>query len=166
MGDHAEHRHQDKAETGPQGTRVFKRGDIDQYLAENEIESNISAGAASGASLIGVNGRFKDHRFDIPTGRSTVGRSSTNNIVVDSDSVSMVHARIIQKDKEWWVLNLLSTNGTYVNQRKVTDSKLQDGDHIHFGDAEFLFHNPGPKRVAGLGWLFRLGSKLRSLFAE
>lgn len=145
---------------------MFKRGEIDRYLAENEIEPNISAGAPSGASLVGVKGRFKDHRFDIPTGRSTVGRSSTNNIVVDSDSVSMVHARIIQKGKEWWILNLLSTNGTYVNHRKVTDAKLHDGDHIHFGDAEFVFHNPRPQRFAGLGWLFRLGSNLRSLFAR
>lgn len=166
MGDQAEKRHQDKTKTGPQGTRVFKRGEIDRYLAEHDIESNISAGAPSGASLIGVNGRFRDQRFEIPTGRSTVGRSSTNNIVVESDSVSMVHARIIQKDKEWWVLNLLSTNGTFVNHRKVTDSRLHDGDHIHFGDAEFIFHDPGPQGPAGLGWLFKLGGRLRSLFAK
>lgn len=163
MGDHAENTHRDNADTGPQGTRVFKREHIDQYFAKHDLESNMAAGAASGAALIGVSGDFRDRRFDIPTGRSTIGRSSTNNIVVDSDSVSLVHARILQKEDAWWVLNLLSTNGTYVNHMKVTDSRLQDGDRLHFGDAEFIFHVAEPAGKPGLNWLFKLGRKLRSL---
>lgn len=163
MGDHAENRHRDNADTGPQGTRVFKREDIDEYFAKHDLEPSMAAGAASGAALIGVSGDLRNHRFDVPTGRSTVGRSSTNNIVIDSNSVSLVHARILQKEDEWWVLNLLSTNGTYVNHRKVTDSRLQDGDRLHFGDAEFIFHVAEPATASGLNWLFKLGRKLRSL---
>lgn len=162
MGERADDRHHDKVETGPQGTRVFKRGHFDQYFADRGSPPARSAPVPSGAALIGVNGSFRERRFEIPAGRSTIGRSSTNNIVIDADSVSMVHARILQKDDEWWILNLLSTNGTYVNERKVTDSRLRDGDRIHFGDAEFVFQNPKP-RPAGLGWLVRLGRKLRSL---
>ena len=165
MGDHAENRHRDDLETGPQGTRVFRREEIERYFADHDMESNISAGDPSGASLTGVNGDFKDRRFDVPTGRSTVGRSSTNNIVVDSDTVSLVHARILQKGDEWWILNLLSTNGTYVNDRKITDSQLHDGDRIHFGDAEFVFHIPQRQTRRGLSWLVRLGRKLASLFS-
>lgn len=163
MGDHAENRHRKNAESGPQGTRVFQRDDIDRYLAGRDVESNMSAGGPSGASLIGVNGSCENRCFEIPIGRSTVGRSSTNDIVVDSDSVSLVHARILQKDDEWWVLNLLSTNGTYVNDRKVTDSRIHDGDRLHFGDAEFIFRNPEPETARGLGWLFKLGRTLRAL---
>lgn len=166
MGDHAENRHGDNADTGPQGTRVFRREDIDKYFAKHDLESSMAAGAASGAALIGVSGDFRDRRFDIPAGRSTVGRSSTNNIVVDSDSVSLVHARILQKGDEWWVLNLLSTNGTYVNHSKVTDSRLQDGDRLHFGDAEFVFHVAEAARPSGLSWLFKLGRMLRSLLEK
>lgn len=166
MGDRAENTHQNKIKTGPQGTRVFKREDIDRHLAARDLESNFPGEEPSGAALIGINGSFTDQRFEIPTGRSTVGRSSTNSIVLDSDSVSMVHARLLQKDNEWWVLNLLSTNGTYVNDRKVTDAKLHDGDRLHFGDAEFIFHNPEPQAPVGVGWLFKLGRKLRSLFEK
>jgi hypothetical protein len=164
MGNHAENTRGKDVRTGPQGTRVFKREEIDRYFAERDMESNISSGAPSGASLVGISGRFRNRRFDIPTGRSTVGRSSTNNIVIDADSVSLVHARILQKDDEWWVLNLLSTNGTYVNDKKVTDSRIHDGDRIHFGDTEFIFHNPEPEKTMGLGLLFSLGRKLRALF--
>lgn len=166
MGGHAENRRQDNVDTGPQGTRVFRREEIDQYLAKHDMESNISAGAPSGAALIGANGDFRDRRFEIPTGRSTVGRSKTNNIVIESDSVSMVHARLLQKEGEWWVLNLLSTNGTYVNNRKVTDSRLHHGDRIHFGDAEFVFQRPEPRTAAALGWLLKLGHMLRSLISR
>lgn len=162
MADRADQKEQDGVETGPQGTRVFKRDHIDQYFAHHGAASAKTEPVPSGAALIGVNGSFQNRRFEIPAGRSTVGRSSTNNIVVESDSVSMVHARLLQKDGEWWVLNLLSTNGTYVNRRKVTDSKLRDGDRLHFGDAEFIFRNSKP-RPAALGWLFRLGRRLRSL---
>lgn len=166
MGDHAENKHEDNIGTGPQGTRVFKREEINQYFAENDIQPNVSAGDPSGAALIGVNGAFKDRRYEIPTGRSTIGRSSTNSIVIDSDSVSLVHARLLQKDDEWWVLNLLSTNGTFVNHRKVTDSRLHHGDRIHFGDAEFIFQNPEPQGPPGLRWLSRLGRRLRHLFSR
>jgi hypothetical protein len=162
MADRADKSQHDEVETGPQGTRVFKRDHIDQYFSHHGTPPGKAEPVPSGAALIGVSGSFRNRRFEIPTGRSTVGRSSTNNIVVDSDSVSMVHARLLQKDGEWWVLNLLSTNGTYVNQRKITDSKLRDGDRLHFGDAEFIFQNSKPQ-PAGLGWLIRLGRKLRSL---
>jgi len=165
MSDHAENRHPDKPATGPHGTRVFKRDHIDQYLAGGEPEPT-AASVPSGTALIGVSGRFRNRRFEIPTGRSTVGRSSTNTIVIDSDSVSLVHARILQKDDEWWVLNLLSTNGTYVNHRKVTDSRLHHGDHLHFGGVEFVFHNPEPKTITGLGWLFALSRRLRKLLGK
>lgn len=159
MADHAENKQPDT--TGPQGTRVFQRQDIDHYLTQRQVESK-EAGR-SGAAFVGVNGPLRNRRFEIPAGRSTIGRSSTNNIVVDADSVSLVHARILQKDGEWWVLNLLSTNGTYVNNRKVTDSRLHDGDHVHFGEIELVFHSREPVTARSSRWIRALGKKLRAL---
>lgn len=164
MGDNAEKSRHDDVLTGPQGTRVFKRKDIDEYLADRAGTYDAFSGESSGAVLVGMHGALRDRRFDIPTGRSTVGRNPTNNIIVDDDSVSLVHARIFQKDGEWWVLNLLSTNGTYVNNRKVTDSHLHDGDRVRFGEAEFIFRQP--KRASGprADWLRNIGRRILSLF--
>lgn len=145
-------------DTGPQGTRVFRRRDIEQHIAERDRGSGPSGGGASGAVLVGVNGAFKDRRIDIPPGRSTLGRDITNNIIVDDDSVSLVHARLVEKNGDWRVLNLLSTNGTWVNSKKVSDGTLRDGDIVCFGRAEFVFHNTGERRAAGL-W-----NKLRRWF--
>lgn len=163
MGDHAEHKQYDDIDTGPQGTRVFQRHDIERYFAQRRMESNESHDTRSSAAFVGVDGAVRDRRFEIPAGRSTVGRSSTNNIVIDADSVSLVHARVLQKDGEWWVLNLLSTNGTYVNHRKVTDSRLRNGDHVRFGEVELIFHSREPIKTKGSRWLRNLRDKLRAL---
>ncbi|MFZ0487314.1 MAG: FHA domain-containing protein, partial [Arenicellales bacterium] len=73
--------------------------------------------------------------------------------------------RIFQKDDEWWVLNLLSTNGTYVNNRKVTDSMLHDGDRIRFGEAEFTFRKPRRNSISRYDWLRNIGRRFLSLFS-
>lgn len=163
MGNKLENRHQTGAQTGPHGTRVFDPADIQRSFGNQRAISTSPAGRVSGATLTGLNGRLQDRQLAIPAGRSTVGRSPGNDIVVDVDSVSHVHARFVQRGDEWWILNLLSTNGTFVNDDKVTDTRLRDGDRIQFGDARFVFHNPQPKRRPGLGWLYRLGGLLRAL---
>lgn len=163
MANSAEKPEQNDINTGPQGTRVFKREDVDRYFAARDVQAAAESGDSSGATLTGLFGAFKGLHFDIPTGRSTVGRNRTNTIVVDHDSVSLVHARIFQKDDEWWVLNLLSTNGTFVNGRKVTDSLLHDGDHVRFGETEFIFHKPRA-RMSVVGRLIGAGRRLISRF--
>lgn len=163
MTDSAEKPNRKDIDTGPQGTRVFKREDVDRYFAQRDQQA-VNAGSSSGASLVGLYGVFKDLHFEIPSGRSTVGRNRTNNIVIDHDSISLVHARIFQKEDEWWVLNLLSTNGTFVNNRKVTDSLLNEGDHVRFGEAEFIFHKPRPKTSRLRQLLSALRKRFGSLF--
>jgi len=143
-------------DTGPQGTRVFRREDIKQQLTGREDGAGTQDGTSSGAVLVGINGVFQGRRIGLPLGRSTLGRDVANNIIVDDDSVSLVHARLVEKNGEWRVLNLLSTNGTWVNNEKVSDGVLRDGDSVCFGQAEFMFHTNVASRPAGF-W-----SRLRS----
>lgn len=130
---------EEEQDTGPQGTRVFRRESLEQRLAAQQKDSAHTTDAPSAAQLIGIQGAFKGRRFDVPNGRSTLGRDNQNDIVINADSVSLVHARLIEKDGQYRVLNLLSTNGTWVNDKKVSDSPLRDGDSVCFGEAEFLF---------------------------
>jgi pSer/pThr/pTyr-binding forkhead associated (FHA) protein len=154
----------DRFDTGPQGTRVLRREAIDLHIRTRRNNPDESPQGRSGAALLGLGGNTANQRFDIPAGRSTVGRNGNNAIVVDDDSVSLVHARIIQKDDEWWVLNLLSTNGTFVNDRKVTDARLHHGDHVRFGQVEFMFHHSGPLGRSTLTRLRALWNRLAALF--
>jgi diguanylate cyclase (GGDEF)-like protein len=70
-----------------------------------------------------------------------VGRDSEAGFVVSRSSVSRSHARLYSDDDgAWWVEDLNSTNGTFVNEGRVTRPKmLNDGDQVRFGDAIYKF---------------------------
>lgn len=160
MTDNSDQDTKKEQDTGPQGTRVFRRENIEQLMAEQRQGQTSSSTGGTGAALVGSQGTFKNKRFNVPNGRSTLGRDNQNDIIVNDDSVSLVHARLIEKDGHFRVLNLLSTNGTWVNNKKVSDSPLRNGDKVCFGEAEFVFQQTNPPadaRPGGLfGWLRRL----------
>jgi two-component system cell cycle response regulator len=72
---------------------------------------------------------------------TSVGRDRENDIVLDSDSVSRRHARIELRDGAFFVVDLDSTNGTFVNDEPepVTASQLRQGDQLKIGDTIFKY---------------------------
>ena len=78
-------------------------------------------------------------RFVIDKEVITIGRGRDNDVVLPSDCVSRRHARIEQRDGHVYLVDLASTNGTYINDepRPVRDRKLQRGDQIKVGDTIF-----------------------------
>jgi len=78
-------------------------------------------------------GSSKKLEFD--TGSITVGRVQGNDIVLPKGNVSKRHARIEFKAGSFSVCDLKSTNGTYINGRKITEpSELNPGDKVYIGD--------------------------------
>ena len=69
----------------------------------------------------------------------TIGRGSENRMVLDNDSVSRRHCRIERRNASWYVVDLDSTNGTYVNDVQVTEYQLRRGDQIKVGDTIVKF---------------------------
>ncbi|MBF0520871.1 MAG: FHA domain-containing protein [Nitrospirae bacterium] len=63
----------------------------------------------------------------------TVGRKPTNDIHVDNLAVSGVHAKVIKKDDQYYIEDLNSLNGTFVNGRKISVHALHDADVIIIG---------------------------------
>jgi diguanylate cyclase (GGDEF)-like protein len=70
-----------------------------------------------------------------------VGRDSEAGFVVSRSSVSRQHARLFtDADGAWWVEDLKSTNGTFVNEVRLTSpQQLADSDQVRFGDAIYKF---------------------------
>jgi len=78
-----------------------------------------------------------------------IGRSSKCYISLDDTQISWTHS-LIQRDSSgsWWITDLDSTNGTYVNQRRVTQATvLSDGDLLSIGNAKFTFKDTSGKKV-------------------
>ncbi len=69
-----------------------------------------------------------------------VGRDSEAGFVVSRSSVSRQHARLYMDDAgQWWVEDLNSTNGTFVNENRIKHQQLADSDQVRFGDAIYKF---------------------------
>ena len=67
-----------------------------------------------------------------------IGRQAAANLSLGSTLVSARHAEIYGSDGSCWLRDLGSTNGTFVNQRRVEQAvSLTDGDILHFADQEF-----------------------------
>lgn len=70
---------------------------------------------------------------------TTLGRAHANDIVLDDVSVSSQHSRIRLEDGRFVVHDLKSTNGTFVNERKIARQALRTGDVIRLGETRLLF---------------------------
>ena len=65
---------------------------------------------------------------------TTIGRRADSSMVIDDGFVSGTHAEIVFDQGAWWVQDLNSTNGTFVNSQPVQGRiRLGDGDIIQFG---------------------------------
>ena len=75
------------------------------------------------------------------TGRELViGRGGKSDIVVPDTFASTQHARLFLKDEQYWLEDLESTNGTFLNEVQVKHpTVLTDGDRIRVGGVTFQF---------------------------
>ncbi len=68
------------------------------------------------------------------------GREAGVDLIIGRSSVSRRHAEMVREPRgSWLVRDLGSTNGTFVNERKITEESLRDGDQLRLGDAIFKF---------------------------
>jgi adenylate cyclase len=90
--------------------------------------------------MLDANGR----RYPLIDGQLwAIGRGDGCTIMLDSRSVSRLHALIQRRDTgDFSLVDLGSRNGSFVNSRRVSvPVVLHDGDHVIFGDQELSFHN-------------------------
>jgi adenylate cyclase len=89
--------------------------------------------------IIQSQGTAYERICDLRHGVNTIGRGLDNSIVVEDDarSLSRHHAEIQVTDKGLYVTDLNSSNGTFVNQIKIIQQKLNHGDLVQFGSVVF-----------------------------
>ncbi len=70
----------------------------------------------------------------------TLGRAGGCQVTIDDTYVSQLHARLFLREGQYYVEDLGSTNGTYLNGVPLSGPQpLHDGDRIRIGDSEFTF---------------------------
>ena len=73
----------------------------------------------------------------------TIGRLSTNDVVISDSNVSRRHAELRRTGDTWMVVDLGSTNGSVVNGKLAKEQPLKNGDRISFGTSELEFRVEG-----------------------
>ena len=105
------------------------------------------------AYLTITSGALKGRRFELVGGRARIGRVAGNDIVLDTPSVSGQNAEILCEAGFCRLRDLGSTNGTRLNEERVTEAGLYRGDGIQFGDLPAIFGGdevpPRPAPPAG-----------------
>jgi two-component system cell cycle response regulator len=100
-----------------------------------------SSAATRDACLVHIypTGPTMGARYALAETAFVVGRGEDCSIQINDHSVSRRHARIEHGPDGFYVHDLQSTNGTFVNDHPVTDSLLHDGDYLRVGNCIFRF---------------------------
>ena len=69
-----------------------------------------------------------------------IGRNAENDIVIENLAVSKLHASIVKQDGAYYIEDLNSTNGTYLNKIKITKKDLKNNDIISVGKHSLEIH--------------------------
>jgi len=90
----------------------------------------------------------RTRRLSLSTGADVLlGRSPLCDCVIADPDVSRRHARLRHGDGRWWLADMRSANGTYVNGWRVSNEvEVQPGDEVSFGDAHFILEAPSDHR--------------------
>ena len=98
------------------------------------------AGSTQGARLVAV-----DRIDSVPAEYSlmkdeiSIGRGEDNDVVIPHASVSRQHARLMRRDGGFELMDLNSTNGSYIDDRQIRGSAfLSAGSHLRLGDIRFI----------------------------
>ena len=96
------------------------------------------------AKLVILNQGMTGRTFDLTVERTTVGRVDDNTFQIADGSVSSHHAEIISNGPDIVIKDLNSTNGTFINNQKITDMVLKPGQTLRFGQVELRIDDGTP----------------------
>lgn len=88
--------------------------------------------------------------FDISQAQTTIGRNEDNQICLKDNAVSARHCVIVKQGHSYYLKDLDSTNGTYINEKAVKEVKLVSGDKIIIGQITILFEKDKNEKGKGI----------------
>lgn len=127
-----------------------------QTILVDGLTDALSSSELISACLIVISGGDIGHQHIIKINQTMIGRSINADIQVNDDSVSRDHAFIIKDKKGYRVVDNESKNGCFVNDIRVDDHYLQDGELLRIGNTIFKFLSRNNIEQAYHEELFRL----------
>ena len=113
---------------------------------EHSLPANTEAGHAVGRILLASEGKTVVER-ELRPGRLVIGRTPDNDLQIDSKFISRHHCQIVTQADSCLIEDLNSTNGIYVQSKRVRRHNLNDGDVVQVGQHEIMYIDERSPRV-------------------
>ena len=127
------------------GTNRMRILNLDQTLPPNTV-----TGPTVGRILLASEGRTVIER-ELKPGRLVIGRTADNDLQIDSKFISRHHCQIVTQADSCLIEDLNSTNGIYVQSKRVRRYNLNDGDVVQVGQHEIMYIDERMPRMRGVG---------------
>src|SRR5690606_7550307 len=86
-----------------------------------------------GLELVVLKGTLQGRRFPLGPGQTILGKADSADIQISDSGVSRRHAKLVIDDEGIKLIDLASTNGTFVNGASIETTRLKPDDIIHIG---------------------------------
>ncbi|MBW8860862.1 MAG: FHA domain-containing protein, partial [Acidobacteria bacterium] len=110
-----------------------------------------------------INQRGAPHEYRLCEGHTVVGRGLHCDVVINDESISRQHARLVVRAGQVELNDLQSRNGTYVGGHAVREATLRGGEPLSFGDVEATIEQRSDAPEAALGALVAEHTMFRRL---
>jgi FHA domain-containing protein len=116
--------------TEGESTMTYRVDETGEYQPIDLDEAVHQGGAAL---VIRSGGGRAGESFTIEEERVSIGRTPDAGVFLDDVTVSRNHALLVHRQDGYYIDDLGSLNGTYVNRRRIESHRLEDGDEIQIG---------------------------------
>jgi len=128
-------------------------GNKTRFIEPSQLKQMMNTGSqpyyesqVDGPHLQVVSGKRAGVSIRLTVGESggrewTIGSDPTREVRLQDSGVSALHSRIVNEGARWKVLDQMSANGTFVNDKRTNVSYLASGDRLRFGPVECVFYS-------------------------
>ena len=125
-----------RAESAGEPATATYRIDDSGELVPVELDEVTAHGPAL---VIRAGGGRVGESFAVDAERTTIGRRPDSAVFLDDVTVSRDHALLIRRGDQWYLDDLGSLNGTYVNRSRIESHRLTHGDELQIGKYKLAF---------------------------
>jgi len=93
-----------------------------------------------------ISGPMEGQVLALSAQKYTIGRKPNRDLFFNDESCSSEHAELRLENEAWSIVDLQSSNGTWLNQKKISSAVLASGDSVKIGTSVFVF-NASPKQA-------------------
>ena len=93
------------------------------------------------AKLVVLSPEQKGRSYELKVDKTTIGRVEDNTFQIAEPSVSSHHCEVMLRGSDVLVRDLISTNGTFINNEKISEGILKPGQTLRLGQIELQIEN-------------------------